>query len=97
MVIGTDEFAELVRLECEQRGLPELHRLAIPHPIGGIKPPREFVYMDRAAIGLGSVFLHLGAEINWHRLFHGLTDDFQETKLAQRQCEALAAVGLTPP
>lgn len=65
--------------------------------IGGIKPPREFVYMDRAAIGLGSVFLHLGAEINWHRLFHGLTDDFQETKLAQRQNEALAAVGLTPP
>lgn len=39
MVIGTDEFAELVRLEAVQRGLPELHRLAIPHPIGGIKPP----------------------------------------------------------
>ena len=27
--------------------------------IGGVKPPREFVFMDRAAIGLGSVFLHL--------------------------------------
>ncbi|MGB2294411.1 MAG: ABC1 kinase family protein, partial [Candidatus Puniceispirillum sp.] len=31
--------------------------------IGGIKPPREFVLMDRAAVGLGSVFMHLGAEV----------------------------------
>ena len=35
--------------------------------LGGVKPPREFVLMDRAAIGLGSVFTHLKAEINWHR------------------------------
>lgn len=28
-----------MRIECVQRGLPELHRIAIPHPIGGIKPP----------------------------------------------------------
>ena len=27
--------------------------------VGGVKPPREFLLMDRAAIGLGSVFLHL--------------------------------------
>ncbi len=27
--------------------------------LGGIAPPRAFVFMDRAAIGLGSVFLHL--------------------------------------
>ena len=33
--------------------------------LGGITPPREFVLMDRATIGLGSVFLHLKAEINW--------------------------------
>jgi predicted unusual protein kinase regulating ubiquinone biosynthesis (AarF/ABC1/UbiB family) len=39
--------------------------------LGGVKPPREFLLMDRAAIGLGSVFLRLEAEINWHRLFHG--------------------------
>lgn len=63
--------------------------------IGGIKPPREFVYMDRAAIGLGSVFLHLGAEINWHRLFHGLIDDYDERRLAERQDAALAAAGLS--
>jgi hypothetical protein len=30
--------------------------------LGGIRPPREFVFMDRAAIGLGSVFPHLKAK-----------------------------------
>lgn len=44
--------------------------------IGGVTPPREFVFMDRAAIGLGSVFLHLNAEINWYRVFHSLIDNF---------------------
>ena len=32
---------------------------------GGVRPPREFVLMDRSAIGLGSVFLRLRAELNW--------------------------------
>jgi predicted unusual protein kinase regulating ubiquinone biosynthesis (AarF/ABC1/UbiB family) len=62
--------------------------------IGGITPPREFVFMDRAAIGLGSVFMHLGAEINWHRLFHDLIDDFDEAVLAERQRAALTAAGV---
>ena len=62
--------------------------------IGGVRPPREFVLMDRAAIGLGSVFLHLRAEINWHALFHELIQDFDMAAMAQRQTEALAAVGL---
>tara|TARA_X000000950_G_scaffold260636_1_gene330200 strand:- start:74 stop:1408 length:1335 start_codon:yes stop_codon:yes gene_type:complete len=44
--------------------------------IGGVTPPREFVFMDRAAIGLGSVFLHLNAEINWYRVFHSLIENF---------------------
>ena len=65
--------------------------------LGGIKPPREFVLMDRAAIGLGSVFLHLKAEINWHRIFHDLIDDFDVEALARRQAKALAAVGLEAP
>jgi hypothetical protein len=50
--------------------------------------------MDRAAIGLGSVFLHLKAELNWHRLFHALIDDFDEAALAARQKSALAAAGV---
>ena len=57
--------------------------------IGGVAPPREFVLMDRAAIGLGSVFLHLKAEINWYRMFHELIADFDAKALAKRQAEAL--------
>ena len=62
--------------------------------IGGIKPPREFVLTDRAAVGLGSVFMHLGAEVNWHELFHDLIDDFSVDALANRQREAASQVGL---
>jgi predicted unusual protein kinase regulating ubiquinone biosynthesis (AarF/ABC1/UbiB family) len=65
--------------------------------LGGVRPPREFVFMDRAAIGLGSVFMHLRAEINWYRLFHELIDDFDEAALAARQKAALAAAGVPPP
>lgn len=65
--------------------------------LGGVMPPREFVLMDRAAIGLGSVFLRLKAEVNWHKLFHGLIEDFDEAALAERQAKALTAVGLDIP
>jgi predicted unusual protein kinase regulating ubiquinone biosynthesis (AarF/ABC1/UbiB family) len=61
---------------------------------GGVKPPREFVLMDRSAIGLGSVFLRLGAKLNWHRMFHELIDNFREEDLAARQAEALAKAGV---
>lgn len=64
--------------------------------IGGVTPPREFVLMDRAAIGLGSVFLHLKAEINWFEMFHDLIKGFDEDALRKRQAEALAAVGMAP-
>ena len=53
--------------------------------IGGVKPPREFVFMDRAAIGLGSVFLHLDAEINWYRIFNSLIEGFKTDELLKRQ------------
>jgi len=62
--------------------------------IGGVKPPREFVLMDRAAIGLGSVFMRLKAEINWYRLFHELIQDFDVKALAKRQKDALTKAGL---
>jgi predicted unusual protein kinase regulating ubiquinone biosynthesis (AarF/ABC1/UbiB family) len=62
--------------------------------LGGIAPPREFVLMDRAAVGLGAVFLRLKAEINWFALFRDLIGDFDEAVLARRQREALAAAGL---
>ncbi len=65
--------------------------------LGGVTPPREFVLMDRAAIGLGSVFLHLKAEINWYRLFHELIEDFDAAALARRQKKALKAAGVPEP
>ena len=65
--------------------------------LGGIAPPRAFVFMDRAAIGLGSVFLHLKAKVNWHRLFHELIDDFDEGVLAERQTTALKRAGVPLP
>jgi predicted unusual protein kinase regulating ubiquinone biosynthesis (AarF/ABC1/UbiB family) len=64
------------------------------HDLGGVKPPREFVLMDRAAIGLGSVFTHLQAEVNWHRLFHDLIGDFDAAALERRQKAALKKAGV---
>ena len=61
---------------------------------GGVKPPREFVLMDRSAIGLGGVFLRLRAEINWSKLFHELIADFDTEALATRQAAALAEAGV---
>ena len=52
---------------------------------GGIKPPKEFVLVDRAAIGLGSVFMHLNAEINWHQEFEKLIKGFNMNRLDTKQ------------
>ena len=62
--------------------------------IGGVQPPREFVLMDRAAVGLGAVFLRLKAEVNWYRIFHDLIGDFDEKALARRQKKVLGAHGV---
>jgi predicted unusual protein kinase regulating ubiquinone biosynthesis (AarF/ABC1/UbiB family) len=64
---------------------------------GGVRPPREFVLMDRSAIGLGGVFLRLGAELNWSRLFRDLIADFDAAKLAERQEAALREAGVPLP
>jgi predicted unusual protein kinase regulating ubiquinone biosynthesis (AarF/ABC1/UbiB family) len=78
-----DQPSGMYGAEVAGRVHRELRRL------GGITPPREFVLMDRAAIGLGSVFLRLKAEINWHQLFHRLIDDFDKSALGRRQEKAL--------
>ncbi|HSE73266.1 MAG TPA: AarF/ABC1/UbiB kinase family protein [Dongiaceae bacterium] len=62
--------------------------------LGPVTPPKEFVFMDRAAIGLGSVFMHLKAEINWYRLFHELIAGFDVKTLDRRQKAALKEAGL---
>jgi predicted unusual protein kinase regulating ubiquinone biosynthesis (AarF/ABC1/UbiB family) len=56
--------------------------------------PREFVFMDRAAIGLGAVFLHLRAELNFYRLFNEAIEDFSVARVRECQAEALARAGL---
>src|SRR5713101_6477015 len=61
---------------------------------GPVMVPREFVFMDRAAIGLGGVFLHLRAELNFYRLFNEAIEDFSIARVAATQAKALAAVGL---
>jgi hypothetical protein len=56
---------------------------------GPVTVPREFVFMDRAAVGLGGVFLHLRAELNYHRLFESEVERFSLEALAARQAAAL--------
>ncbi|MBL8575401.1 MAG: AarF/ABC1/UbiB kinase family protein [Hyphomicrobiaceae bacterium] len=63
---------------------------------GPVKVPREFVFMDRAAIGLGGVFLHLRAELNFYRLFNEQIADFDLAAMRMRQAAALAGAGLSP-
>jgi predicted unusual protein kinase regulating ubiquinone biosynthesis (AarF/ABC1/UbiB family) len=84
----TEGLAEGHGRDMAQNVFGELRRL------GGVRPPREFVFMDRAAIGLGAVFIHLRASINWHRLFESLIDGFDVDALAARQQNALAHAGL---
>lgn len=62
--------------------------------LGPVLVPREFVFMDRAAIGLGAAFLHLRAELNFGAMFAESVEGFSTQALAARQSEALAQVGL---
>ncbi len=61
---------------------------------GPVTVPREFVFMDRAAIGLGGVFLHLAAQLNFYRLFNEEIENFSVARVAERQNAALASAGL---
>lgn len=65
--------------------------------LGGIKPPREFVFMDRAAIGLGGALIRLGARLNFHRLFEEEIADFDTEALARRQRAAFKEAGVPLP
>ena len=81
---ATGEFGR----EVAEKVHGELKRL------GGVTPPREFVFMDRAAVGLGAVFMRLKADLNWYEMFHDLIRDFDVGALAKRQGKALDKVGL---
>ena len=62
--------------------------------LGPVQVPREFVFMDRAAVGLGAVFLHLAAELNFYRLFNEAIENFSVAEVAARQDAALSGAGL---
>ncbi|MFY0610639.1 MAG: AarF/ABC1/UbiB kinase family protein [Hyphomicrobiaceae bacterium] len=64
---------------------------------GPVRIPREFVFMDRAAIGLGGVFLHLDARQNWYRLFNETIESFDLETVAERQKTAFAETGVPLP
>lgn len=71
----------------------QVHQALKKH--GGITVPREFVFMDRAAVGLGAVFLHLRAELNFFAQFNAAIAGFDRQVLADKQAAALKTVGLT--
>ena len=60
---------------------------------GGLVIPREFVFLERATIGLGGAFLRLGARLNFHRIYEDAIADFDETAVAKRQAEGLGRWG----
>ena len=64
---------------------------------GPVRVPREFVFMDRAAIGLGGVFLHLDAKMNWYRLFNETIEGFKLEDVARRQRETFPVAGVPLP
>jgi predicted unusual protein kinase regulating ubiquinone biosynthesis (AarF/ABC1/UbiB family) len=87
----TEGMADGYGREMAQNVFGELRKM------GGVRPPREFVFMDRAAIGLGAVFLHLQAELNFHDLFHAEIADFSLAEVKNRQQEAFDAAGVPLP
>lgn len=64
---------------------------------GPVKVPREFVFMDRAAIGLGGVFLHLNAELNYYRLFNDTIAGADLADVSARQRAAFGEAGVPLP
>jgi predicted unusual protein kinase regulating ubiquinone biosynthesis (AarF/ABC1/UbiB family) len=64
---------------------------------GPVTVPREFVFMDRAAIGLGGVFLHLNAELNYHRLFEDTIAGADLADVGALQRAAFAEAGVPLP
>ena len=62
--------------------------------LGPVTVPQEFVFMDRAAIGLGGVFLHLRAQLNFYQLFNEQIEGFEAATVRERQARVLQSAGL---
>ncbi|PJB69435.1 MAG: ABC transporter ATP-binding protein [Alphaproteobacteria bacterium CG_4_9_14_3_um_filter_47_13] len=70
-------------------------RMAAKNAGSGVTIPREFVFMDRAALGLGSIFIRLKAEVNWHNLFNEMIESFNKETMRKIQNDALEKFGIS--
>jgi hypothetical protein len=52
VVVGTQEFETLARLEARNRGLADLPLALVPHPLGGIREPEVLL---KASLAVESV------------------------------------------
>ncbi|MGE3304265.1 MAG: ABC1 kinase family protein [Hyphomonadaceae bacterium] len=76
-------------------GRPEIWRMKeMLRAHGPVAIPREFVFLDRAAIGLGAAFIRLDAALNFAELFDEAIAGFSAAAMTARQDAALAAAGL---
>ena len=75
-------------VETGRRKVEEVRKLL--KEAGGVEMPREFVFMDRASVGLGALFMRLDAHVNWHRLFNEMVEGFDVDTVATRQQDLLA-------
>ncbi len=75
-------------VETGRRKVEEVRKLL--KQAGGVEMPREFVFMDRASVGLGALFMRLDAQVNWHRLFNEMVEGFDVDTVAARQKDLLA-------
>ena len=89
-----DQMARDVTTFLAWASEPEMEVRKRLKSLGPVLIPREFVFMDRAAIGLGAAFLHLRAELNFGQMFAESVEGFSPESLAERQSKALALVGL---
>jgi len=75
----SDEFSS----KAGQKVAAEVLKSLSKH--GGIKPPRSFVFMDRAAVGIGSIFLRLKAQLNWHQLYESYLENCYPEKIEEKR------------
>lgn len=62
VVVGTDEFQALGRMEAKARGMPELRFAITPHPLGGLKAPDVEVKAAALADAVADALKGSGAE-----------------------------------
>ena len=82
-------------VQTGRRKVEELRQLL--KRAGGVELPREFVFMDRASVGLGALFMRLDAKVNWHRMFNEMIEGFDVDAVAARQADLLERHGHPAP